>query len=660
MPIKLPRIYQLDRQVSNLIAAGEVVERPASVVKELVENAVDAGSTAVTVEIVRGGLSLIRVSDNGCGIAGEDIPTAFLRHATSKVRTAEDLASIATMGFRGEALASVAAVSRTELRSRPAGELAGSRYRIEGGEAQELEEVGMQEGTTVEVRDLFYNTPARMKFVKNEAAESGAVQTVVRAAALARPDIAYTFLRDGVRVFGTPGDGKLSAAVYAVYGGEFAAGLTNVNLMEDGISVRGYVSKPAYTQGNRRRQEFYVNQRPINSRLLSAAVEDAYRGRLMLGRFPACVLHLDLPFDAVDVNVHPAKTEVKFADEPKVRELVRRAVSEALDERDTRVEFRTKPSAAPVPAQPRPAVIPTAPKVSEAAAALDFYAELTPKEYRKLAGLPEKREPEKPSAPPEEKQETPSIGFSLRTLAPVDRQGSELHQQKLAFDYLTDHKAKPEETPEPETSVQAEPEAKPEAGPEKTETAADWRIIGEAFDTYILVEQGEDLLLIDKHAAHERIRYEALLEADAGSMTQLLLQPVVFTPEAAERELLLGERELLREIGFELEDFGGGSLIVRTAPDEVASDEVEATLDEIADSLAVSRKLTRTEKREAALRLVSCKSALKAGSVTTPAEREALVRRVIAFDDIRYCPHGRPVAALLTKSEIEKRMGRQI
>ena len=433
-----------------------------------------------------------------------------------------------------------------------------------------------------------------------------------------------------------------------------------------------------YTQGNRRRQEFYVNRRPIHSRLLSAALEDAYHSRIMLGRFPSCVLHIDLDYRLVDVNVHPAKTEVKFSAEAMVRAVVQRAVSQALDERDSRPAFRTAapekksaslPAAAPPEEQPKPR-----PKVPKTVEALDFYAELTPKEYRKLAGLPDP--PQKADSagmaapksvgvesrdgqtPPKQPRSAP-YGFSLRTIAPADRNGEgELHQQKLYFSYTAEKPPESTKT-EPAGSAPPVPASKMESA-----TAQDidlpWRIIGEAFDTYILVEQGEDLLLVDKHAAHERIRYEAFLAADAGSMAQVLLQPVVFTPEASEFELLMGERELLAEIGFEVEDFGGGSLIVRTAPDEIDREEVEATLDEFAEGLAVARRASRTEKREALLRLASCKAALKAGSVSTPAEREALVRRVMTWDDIRYCPHGRPVAAVLPKGEIEKRMGRTV
>ncbi len=717
----MAKILKLDRKVADLIAAGEVVERPSSVVKELLENAIDAGAHSVSVDISHGGLRSIRVTDDGCGIEREDVPVAFLRHATSKVRTAQDLAAIGTMGFRGEALASIAAVSRVEIRTKTAQELAGFIYRIEGGEETGSDECGMQTGSVVTVSDLFYNTPARMKFVKHEAAEAGLVQTVVRSAALSRPDVAFEFLREGTRVFGTPGDGKLMSAVYAALGREFAAGLAPVSRSRDGITVSGLVSKPSWSQGNRRRQEFFVNRRPVKSRLLSAAVEDAYRGSIMLGRFPACVLHIELELETVDVNVHPAKTEVKFALESVVRDAVRDAVAAALREADPRVELRERmvgsvrasvrraqsaqgtPAVPPPvrngkPEKPRVNARPVPPQMRDE----DFYREMTVSEYRKLRGLDcaesgsaaTKQTVARLNPTPsdaERRTETGSV-IPLRTLAPVERRAEPEVRQQLFFGGVTlpdSRPVKPVIAPAPTTipahtpktarvsadmpvqEVVYEPAEEPEKAaetvkmvltaeePQVTISADGWRTIGELFNTYILVERGDELLLIDKHAAHERMRYEALLESAPSSMSQMLMEPLVFTPEAAERELLLSESSLLREIGFEIEDFGGGSIIVRAAPDELERDECEAALDEIAENLAVSRRAPRTEKREAALRLVACKSAMRAGAVTTPAERDALVARVLGDDDIRFCPHGRPVVAVLSRGEIERRIGRQ-
>lgn len=589
----MSRIKKLERHLADLIAAGEVVERSASVVKELIENALDADAHSVTVEIKRGGLELIRVSDDGCGIAPDDVPTAFLRHATSKISGAGDLEAIKTMGFRGEALASVAAVSRVHMLTRERGALSGVSYKIEGGDEVESVEAGCPEGTTIIARELFYNTPARMKFIKRDVTEAAQVLATVRRAALASPAVAFKLIKDGEQVFSTPGSGELRDAVYAALGGSVAAGMAEGRGERDGVEAYGYVSKPHDAQGNRSKQEFFVNGRPVRSRLLSAALEEAYKNRLMVGRYPACVLHVDLPPQTVDVNVHPAKWEVKFAYEKPVFDAVYLAVKSATNDGETArasvsatraVRFDEAPAAEQV----------TIPKH------VDFYKTMTASEYRAKAAPP-------PAA-------------------------VEVNQPVTAV-YRADV------TPPP--------------------AIASWRIAGEVFATYIVVEDGDDVLFIDKHAAHERIIFERLKAQDLKPLSQVLLTPVVFEPEHGEREALMDNREVLEELGFDIDDFGGGSVIIRAAPGEISRDDAAAALGEIAEAFYEHRREGLIDKRARALNLVACKAALKAGSVTTFAERYALVERVLGSDDIRYCPHGRPVVTVLSRGDLERGSGRR-
>ncbi len=640
----MPKILQLDRQVANLIAAGEVVERPASVVKELVENSIDAGARIITVEIKRGGLEFIRITDDGCGIDREDIPTAFLRHATSKIRSADDLASIGTMGFRGEALASIAAVAKVELFSRVPGETSGVCYEIHGGEEVSFTEAGCADGTTIIVRELFYNTPARMKFIKRDITEAGYVHTAVRRAALSHPEISFKLIKDGEELLLTPGDNSLSSAIYSVYGRSFAAGLQKARASHEGINVFGYVSNPNFSQGNRTRQEFFVNTRPVKSRILSAALEEAYKNRLMQNRFPACVLHIEVNPSLLDVNVHPAKTEVKFAVERQVFDAVYLAAKDAVDEGDARAEISAVPRQAmrfetPEPKKYTQTAIPQSTgfravgqmKIPQQ----DRRQEASLSDVNELPGdtLPANREGKDAGRAQENKEyHEYSVAYStktgVRSFALPERSAPELRQPTVYY--------KTSEAP-----------ALPK-----------WKIVGEVFDSYIIVEDGDDVLFIDKHAAHERIIFERLKQESAKPLSQLLIEPIVLQPDRDEYDALMDNRELLTGMGFDIDEFGGGSIIVRSLPGDISRKDGAAMVQEAAQCLIEHRREGLQERRDETLRLVACKAALKAGSMTTRAEQYALVEKVMQFDDIKYCPHGRPVAAVLKKSELERRFGR--
>lgn len=502
----MPKIIQLDRHVADLIAAGEVVERPASAVKELVENSIDAGAKNITIELQNGGMTFLRITDDGCGMEPVDARTAFLRHATSKIRKKEDLACIGTLGFRGEALAAISSVSKIDLLTRAQGAENGVRLHLEAGQVLSEEPAGCPCGTTILVRELFYNTPARMKFMKSDAAESSAVFSVVQQQALAHPEISFRFLKDGQEQLHTDGQGDRMAAIYAIYGRELANNMLPVDGSWEKLRVRGFVTKPTATRGNRAWQSFFVNNRYIKSRLLSAAVEEAYRNQIMVGRFPACVLEIDMPVQAVDVNVHPAKTEVKFLSEREVFDAVHYAVLSTLSRAAGRPEWKTpekKQEAAPQPQSQPKAVQPPKP---------GFYQTMQASEYRRQAAQQPVQKPAQPVL-----------------ASPVQLPRSEPVPAQQSFP-LPKPEVRPEPKPEPKIEVRPEPKPEPVKEPEAQQALSvpeePFRIIGEALHTYIIVEQGEAVLFLDKHAAHERIRFEALKKEDHPIMAQLLLAPV--------------------------------------------------------------------------------------------------------------------------------------
>ena len=608
----MPKIIQLDRHVADLIAAGEVVERPASAVKELVENSIDAGAKNITIELQNGGMTFLRITDDGCGMEPVDARTAFLRHATSKIRKKEDLACIGTLGFRGEALAAISSVSKIDLLTRAQGAENGVRLHLEAGKVLSEEPVGCPCGTTILVRELFYNTPARMKFMKSDAAESSAVFSVVQQQALAHPEISFRFLKDGQEQLHTDGQGDRMAAIYAIYGRELANNMLPVDGSWEKLRVRGFVTKPTATRGNRAWQSFFVNNRYIKSRLLSAALEEAYRNQIMVGRFPACVLEIDMPVQAVDVNVHPAKTEVKFLSEREVFDALHYAVLSTLSRAAGRPEWKTpekKQEPAPQPQSQPKAVQPPKP---------GFYQTMQASEYRRQAAQQPVQKPAQPVL-----------------ASPVQLPRSEPAPAQQSF-----------QLPKPEAqqalSVPEEP----------------FRIIGEALHTYIIVEQGEAVLFLDKHAAHERIRFEALKKEDHPIMAQLLLAPVSAELSREEAAAVLENRALLERCGFETEDFGGGDVLIRQIPSDVDVEDAKALLQELAGDLLAGKTLDPDSLRDNLLHTIACKSAIKAGWQTSDEELRRLVQEVLSRDDIKYCPHGRPVCVTLTKRQLEKQFKR--
>ena len=625
----MPDIHVLPSHVADLIAAGEVVERPASVVKELLENAIDAGASAVTVEIAHGGMSLIRVTDDGCGIPAEQAPTAFLRHATSKIAAERDLEAIGTLGFRGEALAAICAVARVELLTRTEEADLGTRLTAAAGEVISQEAAGCPRGTVMTVRELFFNTPARLKFLKKDAAEGAAVFAVVQRAALSHPELSVKFLRDGKQELLTPGDGQLKSAIYAVMGRDIALGFLPVKGSGDGMSAEGFASLPSCCRGTRGYQHFFVNGRYIKSRIMTAAVEEAYKNQKLVGRFPGCVIHLTVKPGEVDVNVHPTKTEVKFQREQAVFTAVYGAVLSALD-RD-----HTRPQASLPGARPADTVTPnqTSLPLHDGAGRLNGTQFMPSSRFRPLGGaMAPGAQPEPPLTPPAPKQkeappprEKPS---PFRWVEPLPGRGGE-------------PEATPVQPPQPEPEPPQEP----------------WMVRGELFHTYVVVEQGDKALLIDKHAAHERANFDRLKAADYQPMVQELLTPAVLSLPPEERQLLLDQAGLLARFGFEVEEFGSNALAVRAAPDYLEAGDIEGALSQLARRLRVTGTADPAAARDELLHTMACKAAIKGGWRSGAEELEEAARLVMS-GQVKYCPHGRPVAIELTKKQLEKQFKR--
>ncbi len=642
----MPKIRVLEKQIAELIAAGEVVERPSSVIKELVENSMDAGASVITVEIRRGGITFMRVTDNGCGISLEDVPTAFLRHATSKITRQDDLDSIMTLGFRGEALASISVVSHVELLTKTAEAETGVRYMCGGEEEPLMEEAGCPEGTTILIRDLFYNTPARMKFLKKDATEGNSVAGVMDKLALSHPEISFRFIRDGKEELRTPGDNKLSSAIYGVYGKEFLSTLIPVDYEYERVKVTGYISKPSGSRPNRSMQNFFINGRYIRSRTAMAALEEACKGSIMVGKFPTCVLHLSLSFGAVDVNVHPAKLEVRFVNERPIFDAVYHAVKSALNTED-------------------------APKVMELkSSGVQPYAPVLERQEQMKLPVPGEA-PQTPTNAPPKMREAAVLRDSVPgrdTFHSFAQRVLEPEPEKAAF------------TPVEESSIllsasQKEPsfsESVEEALPSLKEKSAvlqeapkqllgefHSRILGEAFGTYILVEYSrEELMFIDKHAAHERLLYEKLKQQGQSGEAQALLEPVPVTLDKEEYSAVLARQEELLSAGFEVEDFGRGTVLIRSVPLLLDGSDAAASIMEIAGYLASSKKDFTTEHMDWVYHNVACRAAMKAGDTTTREELISLAEELEKNPQVRYCPHGRPVYILLKRREIERQFGR--
>lgn len=667
----MPKIVQLSRHVADLIAAGEVVERPASVVKELVENAIDAGAARVTVEIQNGGMTFIRISDNGCGMAPEDARTAFLRHATSKIRNKDDLAAISTLGFRGEALAAISAVSRIDLLTKAA-DTPGVSLHLEAGQITQESPAGCPEGTTILVRDLFYNTPARMKFMKSDQAEASAVFLAVQQQALAHPEIAFRFLKDGQEQLSTAGSGDRMAAIYTVFGREIANNMIEVKGSWEQFTVRGFVTKPTCTRGNRSYQYFFVNSRFIKSRMLSAALEEAYKNQLMVGRFPVCVLEIDLPVQAVDVNVHPAKTEVKFLSERGAFDAVHYAVLSALNKAPGRTAVQLPKSRQDQIAGSVSSNIPASKK--------DFFQTKTAEEFRRTASAAEENPFEKPVRPAAKPvsvfvDEPSFLSAALSSPVQVPERTVKAPEAAPVVPKAEPIAPAPMEAPAPLTPVPEEehfplgrkavsaptkltPAPEPESQQVLSIPEVPFRVIGETMDTYILVEQGESLLLIDKHAAHERVLFEKLKSEEHPVMPQLLLQPVPVSLTKPEAQAVLENLPLLQSLGFDVSEFADLQLVLRQIPSDLTEEDACATLEAFAEDLLTGKRPSQADLRDNLLHTMACKAAIKAGWHTQPREREALVREVLSRDDIKYCPHGRPVCIELTKKELEKQFKR--
>lgn len=698
----MAEIHVLDKHTAELIAAGEVVERPASVAKELLENAIDAGATQITLSVTRGGIAELQIVDNGSGIEAEYIDKAFIRHATSKIAKAEDLNHIHTLGFRGEALASIASVARVEVLTKTEQDEYACCYRIEGGEPQGMEPGARPVGTTITVRDLFYNTPARMKFLKKDASEGTYVAETVLHAALSHPEISFRFIRDGKQQYLTPGDGELRSAVYAVMGREFARDLLQVESGNGVYRVTGLVTPPRACRASRGTQHFFVNGRYVKNRTMMAALENAYKGTMMQGKFPGAVLMLDMPADLVDVNVHPAKTEIRFARESDVFDAVYRAVRTSLttpgsgecrfdlgrapeEKKPLNVAETPKPavkpvptstpvksgfatlSAAeyralhqltePVPTKPLPGVVslqssgtvyqdkpqtPIEPSVvsRRVAAQEDSVLDILP-------DLPEEQptaEPEKPFAIPEAETEEAAAPSSMPQ-RPLEQPTCEAEPEQQSMHALS---ALPEEGIAPQQITMAPPAPEP------------LRLVGEVFKTYIITERDGELCLIDKHAAHERILFEKLAQAYGEVPAQMLLVPVQVNLTAAEKQALLQNADLLNDAGLEVEDFGGSTVMVRAVPSDVEVDDVEDMVVELAAHLQDGGRDALREKTEWVLHSIACRAAIKAGDRTSDAEMLALAQSIMDGSVPPFCPHGRPCVLKITRKELEKQFGRLV
>ena len=624
----MARIQRLSPHIADLIAAGEVVERPGSVVKELIENSIDAGASVLTVEIKNGGMTYIRVTDNGCGMSPDDAETAFLRHATSKLRSENDLAAIGTLGFRGEALAAISAVSRIHLKTCERGAAEGTELCLEGGEITYRSSCGCPSGTTVIVSDLFFNTPARLKFMKNDRAEGANVSAVVLRCALSHPEVSIKYIKDGKPEFHTAGDGRMDSCIYTLLGRETAGNMLKVSTEQDGVSVEGYVSTPAGARGNRTYQFFFINGRHVKSKLLQAALEQAYKNSLFTGRFPACVLYMTLPLTEVDVNVHPTKSEVKFLHEKAAFDGVYYAVLAALDNEREKADV-------------------SAPD--------DVLSEISEPEFKTLKPTPlfgaESGSFAKYDRAPKSRSNIPGAsGGAFRTMT-ADAYRSAYSEEKSTL-YNTDYSPSQLKLTEPASGGSLTlSDSFTDGAAQYKNDGCGWRVAGEVMATYIIVEQGESMYLIDKHAAHERIKFNELKEQGHVPMTQILLAPVIFELSADDADILCENEEFFQNLGFCAELLGDGRAVVREAPEDVG--DIRAVVTELCEKLRQGRREDAETRRDTALRTIACKSAVRAGKSSSPAELAEICRRVMS-GEVRYCPHGRPVMVEISKNQIDK------
>lgn len=708
------RINVLDKHTAELIAAGEVVERPSSVVKELLENSIDAGATQITVEIMHGGIDYLRITDNGCGILKEDVRNAFKRNATSKISVDSDLEKIGTLGFRGEALASISSVSKVQLITKAKEENIGSAYEIDGGEEISFDDAGCPDGTTFIMRNLFYNVPARYKFLKKDVAEGNAVASVIDKIALSHPEIAITFIRDNKRVLKTAGDGKLMSSIYAVYGRDFASTLIPVDYELNGIKLKGYISRPTNGRANRNMQNTFINGRFVKSRTISVALEEACKGSIMIGKFPSCVLNLQISPEAVDVNVHPSKIEVRFINERPVFDTVYHGVKSALLRGDSRKEavlnhnntVNIKPLnpfnlankvinkepqklVQKAPEKPREKSIfdeldlqtknvkyNKVNKVSDSSSVQKKYMEFL-ENNKKLSEnnqttnntvcnnidnnvINNVSTESKIETKVDEVKEDTSLNQEVQKVNPFE----ELELEKINQDENINTTNTEEKKSNVDVVLPTERQTNSSSENIEIKTLIDedkqsFRFIGEAMNTYIIVETDNNkLVLIDKHAAHERIIFEKLKREKGTGSVQLLLIPITVTLEKNEYTVAIEHLDMFKNVGFDVEDFGNGTLIVRSAPSYLRNDDIEDTIIEICGYIAENRKNVMSEHMEWIYHNISCRSAIKAGDSSTAKELIDIAKTVFSDDSIRYCPHGRPVCIELSKYEIEKQFGR--
>lgn len=686
----MPEIRLLDSSVINLIAAGEVVDRPASAVKEMVENAIDAGAKHITVEIRRGGLEMIRISDDGCGMSSDNARRAFLKHSTSKISSEEDLGNISTLGFRGEALAAISAVSKVTLTTKEIGETAGTKFEVCEGKIESEEECGCPEGSCFTVRDLFFNTPARLKFMKSEPAEAGAVQSVMERLALSHPQISFRFSVNGTDRFQTPGRGDLVEAVFSVFGKEFAEMSLATDVTTGGVRVRGLVGKPIYSKANRSRQIFFLNGRYIRSPILSGGLENAYHNKMLIGRVPVCVLFVELPLSQVDVNVHPSKLEVKFADENAVAYAVRKAAEQALASDNGIVEMRMTESVRTTSVKPPVKKIPysvnlpvselplakaASPASEKRSETMQIKASSAQSEFLKTESKKTEVPVEKSgwtitapihtsaSVPPVAPKSPASPIIAVHDVASSPaRQTTSVNTPTI----IISPNSKPKRIEESATQKIGEPLRLPTEKSSTTtafsvsqeepilfHTEQQFRLIGEAFDCYILVEKGEDVLVIDKHALHERMNFERLRKSEIPS--QSLLQPIVFHLGIDENRILVENADFLARFGFILESFGD-DLLIREIPAIVDPQMAEPLLQQFAESLAIGKDDSLMDQFYYD---IACKASIRSGSKTTRPELEGLVAEYFRWEkELQYCPHGRPIVFSLTKKSIEKQFKR--
>lgn len=668
----MPKINILPKEVYSLIAAGEVVERPLSIVKEMIENSIDAGSKHITVEIKNGGTTYIRITDDGCGIAKEDVKKVFISHATSKIADAEDLNSILTLGFRGEAMASISAVAKVELLTRVSGEELGTRYEIHGGREMDFADAGCPEGTTIVVRDIFFNVPARMKFLKKDVTEGNSVQGIVERMAISHPEISFRFIREGRQVLVTSGNGDLKGTVYSVFGKELSDTLVPVDYAFEGMRVTGFVSRPHQSRKSRAMQFFFINSRLVKSTTAMAALEQAYKNNIMVGRYPACVLNIEIDAKLIDVNVHPAKIEVRFVNEKPVFNLIYYGVKTAIETGDSvkEADFGTSYDGRPYK------------NLEKHSVKVDFLKKEEPPKQMKFSSKPlnDFWQVASPSKPIEHKRKD-SYGNAEdyvisagNTLDKLDNAITTDYSVSVKIDFsdsgekrdnsedvilIDDSQSAGERffgivdnTPDKDNSDVIEIKAENEIAPEFT-------VVGEAFNTYIIVQIENNLYYIDKHAAHERMNFERLkAQAKDNISTQILLAPVAVKLSAEEYSVVTENLPLLAKCGIIAEDFGNMTVIVREIPSLLEGADAKDLIIETAGKLLEHKTDLEPDKMDWIFHSASCRSAVKGGDYTTPEERELFVKKLLSMPNIRYCPHGRPVMIKISKYEIEKQFGR--